>query len=246
MLRVGVARAPIFWEDPRARRRNRTRCTEARRTRPGAQRVHSVPRSTRWPRAAHSTKETRHDAGPNAHCAGPAKKPPGPLSRTRQPLPSARQVRNDPKQSDAPAAAARWPWCAGPPIASLEEGRDGRPLHALACTRRLRRVAKPFTQFQDAQARTQGPARPGRVPVRILKGPCYSVRCGRRSCQRTQMQALPPAPSLCLSRGTLHEDAPEPGRVDMEASKPTHAALSSHNAVLLALARDGPPRRSAC
>ena len=172
LLRVGVARAPIFWEDPRARRRNRTRCTEARRTRPGAQRVHSVPRSTRWPRAAHSTKETRHDAGPNAHCAGPVKKPPGSLSRTRQPLPSARQVRNDPKQSDAPAAAARWPWCAGPPIASLEEGRDGRPLHALACTRRLRRVAKPFTQFQDAQARTQGPARPGRVPVRILKGPC--------------------------------------------------------------------------
>ena len=78
--------------------------------------------------------------------------------------------------------------------------RDGRPLHALACTRRLRRVAKPLTQFQNAKARTHrdpNARQPPREPEQCRE---TSPMRTAAAVAETQGHALPRTPSLFLSR----------------------------------------------
>ena len=142
---LGSHARPLSRESSRARRRNRRPRAPTSAPPPvGAQRVHSVPQSTRWPRAARSTlrlMRRRTECAP--HWQGSE--------------PEQRGWRASIKFSKARSRLRPrgGPCCAGPSAPQPGGSRRGRPLHALACTRRLRTVAKPFTQFQDALARAR-------------------------------------------------------------------------------------------
>ena len=146
----------------------------------GAQRVHSVPQSTRWPRAARSTLRLMRR---RTECA--------PRWQGSEPEQRGRRASIEFQQSTIPAAAARWAmlcrairtathWCGS---------RRGRPLHALACTRRLRTVAKPFTQFQEMH-------RHARARLQFFN---WNRPRTAAATSETQGHALPRAPSLLLS-----------------------------------------------
>ena len=141
---LGSHARPLSRESSRARRRNRRPRAPTSAPPPvGAQRVHSVPQSTRWPRAARSTLRSC-DAGPSAHRTGKGLNPSNEAGAHR---PS--------RQSKIQAAAGRWAMLCRAIRTATQGSRRGRPLHALACTRRLRTVAKPLTQFQNALARAR-------------------------------------------------------------------------------------------
>ena len=125
-----------------------------------------------------------------------------------------RQVRKGTDKATLRLRPREWPWCAGPPDAPPATScrqRDGRPLHALACTRRLRRVAKLFTQskcYGTSARQCQRPTREG--------SDARTAMPSAAAIPEIQGHALPRAPNLFLSRGTLHQSAPEPSRVPME------------------------------
>ena len=87
------------------------------------------------------------------------------------------------------------PCCAGPSALQPGGSRRGRPLHELACTRRLRSVAKLFTQFQNALAR----ARPD--PIQLEPG-AHGRRDFRNTGPRAAARPEPLAvPSTCWRAG---------------------------------------------
>ena len=94
------------------------------------------------------------------------------------------------------------PWCAGPPAARPIAGaRGGRPLHALACTRRLRRVAKPFTQPKMPWHEPRGP------PLRHFEREKDGSATRPPQCRDTGPRAAARPEPLAVVVG-----APEPGR----------------------------------
>ena len=145
----------------------------------GAQRVHSVPQSTRWPRAARSTlrlMRRRTECAPRWQGSEPEQR-----GECASIIFSKARSRLRPRGG---------PCCAGPSAPQPNGGsRRGRPLHALACTRRLRTVAKPFTQFQEM---------PWHARARLQFFNWNRPRTAAATSE-TQGHALPRAPSLLLS-----------------------------------------------
>ena len=144
------------------------------------------PAGTRWSRAAHSVRDessTLQGANQVAQWTPLVKR-----------APIAKELRRG--RTPSRLRPHERPWCAGPPAArSIAGARGGRPLHALACTRRLRQVAKPFTQPKMPWHEPRGP------PLRqseMNRAEQTGRRPGRRNAE-TQGHALPRAPSLSLS-----------------------------------------------
>jgi len=207
---LGSHARPLSRESSRARRRNRRPRAPTSAPPPvGAQRVHSVPQSTRWPRAARSTLRSC-DAGPSAHRTGKGLNPSNEAGAHR---PS--------RRSKIKAAAARWAMLCRAIRTATQGSRRGRPLHALACTRRLRTVAKPLTQFQNALARARiAPDGTTRTrPPHVPKHRATRCRAPRASCcpldiGRAGNRPRPPwltarrlAPSGAGARTICHEMA---------------------------------------
>ena len=99
-----------------------------------------------------------------------------------------------------------WPWCAGPPDAPPATNcrqRDGRPLHALACTRRLRRVAKLFTQSKCYGTSARQCQRPTREGSR--RPHCHAL--GRRNSRDTGPRAAARPEPLLVPRNTASKRA---------------------------------------
>ena len=92
--------------------------------------------------------------------------------------------------------------------------RRGRPLHALACTRRLRTVAKPFTQFQQMPWHA-------RAPLQLNKW--NRGARGRRDFRNTGPRAAARPEPLAVPR---HIGAPEAGRARC-GSPPSLAPLGA-------------------
>ena len=91
----------------------------------------------------------------------------------------------------------------GHPLRNPRGSRRGRPLHALACTTRLRTVAKPFTQFQNAVARARLTPREARRarPPQIPKHRATRCRAPRASCCPSAVaRRRPAAPSVAPRR----------------------------------------------
>ena len=152
---VGVAHAPTRCVVRRVRRLQRAAPSIKRRG--GAPRRKErplFPAGTRWSRAAHSVRDdwSTHQGEPN---------------RTMETLVKRAPIARGLRRGGTPSRLRphERPWCAGPPAARPIAGaRGGRPLHALACTRRLRRVAKPFTQPKMPWHEPRGP------PLRQFEG----------------------------------------------------------------------------
>ena len=145
----------------------------------GAQRVHSVPQSTRWPRAARSTLRLMRR---RTECA--------PRWQGSEPEQRGRRASIKFSKARSRLRPRGGPCCAGPSAPQPNGGsRRGRPLHALACTRRLRTVAKPFTQFQEM---------PWHARARLQFFNWNRPRTAAATSE-TQGHALPRAPSLLLS-----------------------------------------------
>ena len=145
---VGVAHAPTRCVVRRVRRLQRAAPSIKRRG--GAPRRKErplFPAGTRWSRAAHSVRDdwSTHQGEPN---------------RTMETLVKRAPIARGLRRGGTPSRLRphERPWCAGPPAARPIAGaRGGRPLHALACTRHLRRVAKPFTQPKMPWHEPRGP-----------------------------------------------------------------------------------------
>ena len=94
--------------------------------------------------------------------------------------------------------------------------RRGHPLHALACTRRLRTVAKPFTQFQEMPWHA-------RAPLQLNNFNWNRGARGRRDFRNTGPRAAARPEPLAVPR---HIGAPEAGRARC-GSPPSLAPLGA-------------------
>ena len=157
----------------------------------GAQRVHSVPQSTRWPRAARSTLRLMRR---RTECA--------PRWQGSEPEQRGRRASIEFSKARSRLRPRGGPCCAGPSAPQPNGGsRRGRPLHALACTRRLRTVAKPFTQFQEIHRRARAPGSNRSIGTGRARPPQLAKHRATRCC----------APrASCCPLDTL--GAPEAGR----------------------------------
>ena len=206
----------------------------------GAQRVHSVPQSTRWPRAARSKlrlMRRRTECAPHWQGSEPE------LRGTRASIQfSKARSRLRPRGG---------PSCAGPSAPQPGGSRRGRPLHALACTRRLRTVAKPFTQFQNALARTRpapiqigtGHARPPRLP----KHRATRCRAPRASCcpLDTLARRRPAAPAVGpRRRSRLAARALDRFTTNMPAPTPSGARVAALQQARHASRATAPPQQA--
>ena len=206
----------------------------------GAQRVHSVPQSTRWPRAARSTLRLMRR---RTECA--------PRWQGSEPEQRGRRASIKFSKARSRLRPRGGPCCAGPSAPQPNGGsRRGRPLHALACTRRLRTVSKPFTQFQEmhrhARARLQSfqlePAAHGRRDFRNT-GPRAAARPEPLAVPSTHWaRRRPAAPAVGpRRRSRLSARALDRFATNMPAQTPSGARVAALQQARAARLETAPP-----
>ena len=147
---LGSHARPLPRESSRARRRNQRRRAPRERSAAG-RRTESPLRPAEHPLATLGAQHTETHATPDRRA---------PHWQGSEPEQRGRRASIQFSKARSRLRPRGGPCCAGPSAPQPNGGsRRGRPLHALACTRRLRTVAKPFTQFQEmpwhARARLQ-------------------------------------------------------------------------------------------
>ena len=136
---LGSHARPLSRESRRARRRNRRHRAPRERSAAG-RRTESPLRPAEHPLATRGAQHTEFRATPDRRA---------PHWQGSKPEQRGRRASIKFSKARSRLRPRGEPCCAGPSAPQPNGGsRRGRPLHALACTRRLRTVAKPFTQFQ--------------------------------------------------------------------------------------------------
>ena len=177
---LGSHARPLSRESRRARRRNRRHRAPRERSAAG-RRTERPLRPAEHPLATRGAQHTEFRATPDRRAPHWQGSEPEQLGRRASIEFSKARSRLRPRGG---------PCCAGPSAPQPNGGsRRGRPLHALACTRRLRTVAKPFTQFQEM---------PWHARARLQFFNWNRPRTAAATSE-TQGHALPRAPSLLLS-----------------------------------------------
>ena len=189
---VGVARATaLSREQPRAPPKPET--TRYKERAAASRRTESPLRPAEHPLATRGAQHTQIMQGrtdDTPHWQGSQPEQPGRCAST--------------KPSEIKAAAARWAMLCRAIRTATQGSRRTRPLHALACTRRLRTVAKPITQLQNALARARiAPHGTKRArPPHIPKHRATRCRAPRASCCPLDIwpRRKPAAPSVAPRR----------------------------------------------
>ena len=177
---LGSHARPLPRESSRARRRNQRRRAPRERSAAG-RRTESPLRPAEHPLATLGAQHTETHATPDRRA---------PHWQGSEPEQRGRRASIQFSKARSRLRPRGGPCCAGPSAPQPNGGsRRGRPLHALACTRRLRTVAKPFTQFQEM---------PWHARARLQFFNWNRPRTAAASSE-AQGHALPRAPSLLLS-----------------------------------------------
>ena len=219
---LGSHARPLSRESRRARSRNRRRRAPRERSADG-RRTESPLRPAEHPLATRGAQHTETHATPDRRA---------PHWQGSKPEQRGRHASIQFSKARSRLRPRGGPCCAGPSAPQPNGGsRRGRPLHALACTRRLRTVAKPFTQFQDALARARPaqwePGARGRRDFRNT-GPRAAARPEPLAVPSTLARRRPAAPAVGpRRRSRLAARALDRFATNMPAQTPSGARVAA-------------------